>query len=568
MTDVDAGPSLAPGQDRLARLPLEILLHITRQLNTADYGAVRLCSRTLEHSLRYFFLNEYFQCKQFMLTELSLQRLLAFAQHPDISQTLCNVTIGVEGFCRGYKNHPEDEELATTLIMLAADQKALMANGRAVQMLSAAFSLLPNLVTVRLRDGDSCMQFPNGSYASWSSYGLRHMRQQLGGKAEKLLTTAYSPDFSSRAFSLVVAALAQTKTRPPILDVAVKMRQCALNYQAFDLTPAPRLYVQGGSGEDGVNVYAYAVLAGLRRLQLTLQCGYHPQEQESGEFVVGVPPFKVRAARAFAEYLPVRAWLAHCPNIEWLCLNLLEEACIYNNEFLNELYSPLPDFYSLPPASPASRDITMPFASHLRRFGLGTASCNVDVLLELLGRFPALEHLSLRDFSLVYETRNPPTVWKDFLVSLVKSPLGAQLKHLSLTRVGTAASAENYPRMFKTHGLTFNGLDSVEYNAKAEKSMAFWLQNMVVRIVAEPGVYDTGLGSGDSDEFDYGTFADWLSDSEYGSDAEQEGDGEHEANGEGEDNVILLLLNLNTSDNLGTKGGNPEAESAILESGV
>ncbi|CAK7271379.1 hypothetical protein SEPCBS119000_004573 [Sporothrix epigloea] len=534
MVDVHSGPSFAPGSDYLSRLPVELLLRITRQLNTNELCAVRLCSRTLEHALRYFFLYEYFRRRQFMLTELSLQTLLAFAQHPDISQTLCHVMIGVEDFCRGYRDYPDDKKLATTLTMLAANQKALMANGRAIRLLSAAFSLLPNLETVELRDEYPYMELRNGSYVAWSSYGLRHMRQQLGAKAQYLLTTSCSPDFPSLSFSHVVAALAQTKARPPNLEMV-----CAINYQAFDLSPAPRLYVQGGSGEAGVDVYAYAVLAGLRRLHLTLQCGYHPLESEEGE--IGNPSFQSRDARAFAEYLPVRAWLAHCPNVEWLRLNLLEEACSYNGDFLKQLGTPLPANYSLPPASTALSDITMPFASHLRRFDLGSASCRVNVLLKLLDRLPALEHLSLWLFSLVYDDRHPFTIWKDFLASLAKSPLGAQLKQLSLRRVGTVTHTDYFPQVLKTHGAMFNGQDSVEYIAKDEKSMAHWLQNMVVRLkpqAAWSGAYDSDLDSVDSDEIDDGTSSDLYVGSmfEYESDAELEGGEDHEANGEGEDN--------------------------------
>ncbi|CAK7269821.1 hypothetical protein SEPCBS119000_003768, partial [Sporothrix epigloea] len=372
--------------------------------------------------------------------------------------------------------------------MFASDQKALMANGRAIWLLSAAFSLLPNLDIVQLRDYESYTNLPDGTCVAGTSYGLRHMREQLGDNAEKLLTTTYSPDFSTRAFSLVVAALAQSKARPSNLELVAETPECALNYQAFNLSPALRLCVQGGSG---------------------------------------VTTFEVHVARAFAEYLPVRAWLAHCPNIEWLRLNLLEEACIYNNEFLSRLSLPLPTFYSLPPASLASRDITMPFASHLRRFDLSSASCRANVLLQLLDRFPALEHLSLWLFSLVFEDRPQITIWKDFLATLAKSPLGAQLKQLSLRRVGTATNTKYFPQGYKTHRAEFNGQDSVEYVAKAEKSMAFWLQNMVVYLKPRaewPGVHASDLSSVDSDEIDDGT----NSDSNVGSMSEHESDAEQE----------------------------------------
>ncbi|CAK7271371.1 hypothetical protein SEPCBS119000_004569 [Sporothrix epigloea] len=326
MANVHAGPSLAPGQDCLSRLPVELLLRITSQLKSSELYAVRLCSRTLEHALHYFFLQKFFRRRQFMLTELSLQTLLAFAQHPDISQTLRHVSIGVEEFRRDLKTcYPAETKLAITLTAFLADQKALMANGRAVRLLAAAFSLLPNLETVQLRDRDAYTRLGYGPYKAWRSHGLRRTQKQLGSEGSLLIAQSCSPDFSSRAFSLLVAALAQSKARPPNLKVTVDMPQYALNYLAFDLSPAPRLYVQGSSSEDGVDVYAYAVLAALRRVQLRLQCAYDVLESDKN--TSGDPSYHFREARAFAEYLPVRAWLAHCPNIQWLSLNLAEEAC-------------------------------------------------------------------------------------------------------------------------------------------------------------------------------------------------------------------------------------------------
>ncbi|CAK7271377.1 hypothetical protein SEPCBS119000_004572 [Sporothrix epigloea] len=510
MADANADPSLAPGQDRLSCLPIGLLVRIILMLSTAELSALRLCSRSMEHALRYFFLHGFFMSRQFMLTELSLQTLLAFAQHLDISQTLRDVTIGIEEFCVALRHYPEDREQAITLTMAAADQKALVRNGRALRLLATAFSLLPNLETVQLRNFDMDFRFGDGPPDVWDSYGLRRTQAQLGEKAELLLQPSRDTELCPQAFSLVVAALAQSNARPSNLGVRADVY--GLNYLAFDLSPVPRLFVQNGSDGYGTDVHPYAVLAGLKRVFLKLQCGYHPLESEEDED--GDPSTQACASRANAEYLPLYVWLAHCPNIQWLRLNLAEEACGYNSDFLNQLGSPLPASYSLPPASPASRDIPMPFASYLRRFDLGTACCDAQVLLNLLGRLPALEYLSLWHFSMMYETCHPFTIWEDFLATLADSSLGAQLKQLSLTQVGTVTYGGHYPYWLRTHVTRFNGLDSVAYIAEAEKSMTSWLQNM--------NIDGTGFDMDDDGV------------SEYEIDLEHEGAEEYEASEEDE----------------------------------
>ncbi|CAK7269820.1 hypothetical protein SEPCBS119000_003767 [Sporothrix epigloea] len=497
MADVLVNPSRAPGQDRLSRLPVELLLRITRHLKTAELCKVRLCSRTLERALHHYFLHEFFRCKQFMLTDLSLQALLAIAQHPDISQTLRHVSIGVEEICPVTHDPPADIGMAMYIMKAVADQKALLANGRAVQLLATAFSLLPNLETVQLRDFDSHTRYREGRRAAWSSYGLWCMREYFGSRGDIVLRKTRDENFCSRVFSLVVTALAQSKARPPNLEVLMNKSLSALNYLAFDLTPSPRLSLLGGVGGNGdgvgsgdANVYALSVLAGLRRLHLKLQCGFHPQG--IADFTTSSIPYNARYTQAQVERLPLRAWLAHCPNLEWFRLNLVEQACLFNDTVLKELDLPLPYYYSFPPASMASRKIAMPFASNLRRFDLGVACCTANVLLELLGRLTALEHLSLWHFSLVFQSQRPQSVWKGFLYALAEHPLGAKLRQLSLTRLGTSTYTEDFPDMVRTHRVTFNGLKKTEYNAKVEKSMASWLQNTAIGLRSERHRVDRG----------------------------------------------------------------------------
>ncbi|CAK7271896.1 hypothetical protein SEPCBS119000_004841 [Sporothrix epigloea] len=492
LVQAESPPALGP--DRLSRLPAELLLRITRDLTTTELCAVRLCSRALESSLRHFFLLEFFQHKQFMLTDFSLQTLLAIARHPAISQTLRHVSIGAEEFCVNSRFVPQNEDQDTSFFTAAAQQQALLASGRALHFLAAAFSLLPNLETVQLSNTPSYTQFCEGPRAAWHSYGLRSTCEQLGKGAHRLLKKSTDPDFSSRAFAMVMTALAQSDARPANIKVSMHSKVAGLKDYAFDLAPVPRLSLPGVSAGNDTDVDTLAILAGLRQLHLKLQFVLHPHRTR--HIVPDDPPFSGRSKLAAMESLALHAWLAHCPKVEWLRLNLHKEPRHYNDFFLRRLGSPLPAYYPLPPGSIASRDITMPFASHLRRLDLGIACCSVDVLLDLLDRFPALEYLSLYRFSLMFEKDKAETahnIWSKFLRALVESPLGVQLKELSLRRLGTVTRYFVYPYSKKTHTLKLNGSDGIKYTAELDKPMISWLRKIPFELIQKGSSVDADL---------------------------------------------------------------------------
>ncbi|CAK7275230.1 hypothetical protein SEPCBS119000_006589 [Sporothrix epigloea] len=478
----DANAPLAPAPDCLSRLPVELLLRITRQLKTPDLCAVRLCSRSLEQALHHFFLQEFFRRKQFMLTELSLQALLDIARHPVLSQTLRHVSIGLDEYFVNSHEFPKDEKMGRFLIMAVAEQNALMTNGRAIRLLSAAFSLLPNLETVQLREYDSLTRFRDGPHEAWRSYGAQSAWPQMGESANILPRKTSSPHFSSRAFAIMMTALAQSTARPLNLEVLISTNQNGLGFSAFDLIPAPRLTLCGGGDlkDEKDDVYVVDVLAGLRRLHLKLQFNLHPQDVNN-HVMYGAPFNGASRPQVLAERLPLHAWLAHCPNIEWLRLNLEEQADDYNDNFLALLGAPLPDSYPLPPGSAASRDLTLPFASHLRRLDLGMASCYYHVLLGLLRRLPALEHLSLWRLSLLEKATHPHSSWESFLRVLAKDRLGKQLKKMMLGRLRTVLFHYTFSSMQRTHNVTLNRERSIEYTAEVGVSMASWLQKLKIR---------------------------------------------------------------------------------------
>ncbi|CAK7563862.1 MAG: hypothetical protein SEPTF4163_001741 [Sporothrix epigloea] len=501
MAAMYADPSYSRGTDHLSRLPVELVLRITRHLKSTDLCAVRLCSRALECALRHFFLHEFFRRKQFMLTDFSLQSLLAIAQTPGVSQTLRHVSIGLEEYSTENLNESTAPKHAINFLTAAAQQKALLSNGRAVQLLAAAFSLLTNLETVQLRDFDSPTRFRDGPSETWSSYGMRRALEQLGSQSRRLLGKSINPDFSSRAFALIVSALALSDACPPNIEVLSRSTMTGLKSFAFDLSPVPYMSLHGESPKNGVGVYPLAVLAGLRRLHLSLKFYFHSLRYNHNH--EGNPPFTDSFRRSYVDLEPLHAWLAHCPNIDWLRINLMGDGFVHNDLFLHKLGSPLPAYYPLPPGSTASRDITMPFAAHLTRFDLGNASCTRDVLLELLHRMPALERLSLWKVSLMaqnFKEETPLNLWKNLFGALAKDPFGSRLKRVSLTKLGIVTYTRDLPGLHTTHVVTFDGLNDVHHTVAVDESMASWLQALPIRIKRE------GWALYDSDSEDLGPF--------------------------------------------------------------
>ncbi|CAK7270232.1 hypothetical protein SEPCBS57363_004001 [Sporothrix epigloea] len=506
----------APGSglvsDPLSRLPAELLHRITDYLNTTDLCAVRLCSRTIERSLNRFFFHEFLRRKQFMLTDFSLQALLAMARHPVISQTLRHVSISLHEFAISFRNVHARPEQAYLFLMAAAQQKSLLHTGRAVQLLAAAFSLLPNLETVEIRDTDSFTRYREGSVYPWRSYGYISMLEQLGDERYmELFTDSPDPDFVSRVFPLVLAALAQSTARPPNLEVLISRDLGGMKYSAFDLTPMPQFDVRGDSTGIGTGTNAFAVLTGLRSLHLCLQFAFHSKFGQR----LGLPTSRFGRSDFSAPFknapsvtcLPIHAWLAHCPNLEWLRLRFLNSTCKYNETFLSALGNPLPASYPFPPGSMASRDITMPFASRLRRLDLGGVACSHEVLSDLLLRLPALEHLLLQIFSLKCSETSEQILhvqWGLVLAALSAEPLGTRLKHVFLQKLGVLTTSYPEPGISRFYNVSVNGRSYIDLVAEIDKPMSSLLSSVFMRVEKGMEIDDEDKDDTDDDsDFDF-----------------------------------------------------------------
>jgi hypothetical protein len=147
----------------LLSLPLEVLLQITSNLTTPEYGKLRSTCTHIEATLFSSFSREFFSKRQFMLTEFSLQALVDISK-TRLSSSLRHVIFGLEQ--PSLTSFPSAGQVAANpqsnmhvqknrLLQEYVDYMTLINTGRDVEMITEAFSNLANLETVGMRDFNS-----------------------------------------------------------------------------------------------------------------------------------------------------------------------------------------------------------------------------------------------------------------------------------------------------------------------------------------------------------------------------------------------------------------------------
>src|SRR5688500_18577776 len=92
--DVD---NATPPKCFIKELPLEVLLRITHSLKTEELGNFRLTCRGIEGLLHNSFAREFYSCKQFMISDFSLQALIDISKSR-MGRHLTKLQIGFEQF--------------------------------------------------------------------------------------------------------------------------------------------------------------------------------------------------------------------------------------------------------------------------------------------------------------------------------------------------------------------------------------------------------------------------------------------------------------------------------------
>lgn len=172
------GGLILPQSSPLASIPLEILLHITSQLTTPEYGNLRLTCKEIEGNLLDAFAREFFTKRQFMFMEFSLQVLVDISKSR-FASSLNQVIVGLDQpstysppgivHLNTTTARPEGLVKRNRLLIDFIKHTTFLNSGIDVEMLTEAFLKLHNLKTVGIRDFNSRSRnrdYPNNTWKS------------------------------------------------------------------------------------------------------------------------------------------------------------------------------------------------------------------------------------------------------------------------------------------------------------------------------------------------------------------------------------------------------------------
>ncbi|CAI6096791.1 unnamed protein product [Clonostachys chloroleuca] len=235
----------------IKELPLEVLLRITHSLKTEELGNFRLTCRGIEGLLHNSFAREFFSCKQFMISDFSLQALIDISKSR-MGRHLTKLQIGFEQFmpphsifahtvqmrAREYRMRDVEDIMfyPNRTAELYGNQCTLWASGAANEMLTEALRNLENLRDVVLRDCNSRKRSRDWPANEWRSYGITTALRQAGALVS-LGSQSASYQFANIAdqiFTLVLHALGRANVKPKGIEIICR-HSCHLSDYAFAL---------------------------------------------------------------------------------------------------------------------------------------------------------------------------------------------------------------------------------------------------------------------------------------------------------------------------------------------
>lgn len=439
-----------------AKLPRELLDGIASFLPTRDFNNLRLSCKQVENLLFPYWANCFFTIRQFMISDFSLNALLAISRHPVLSTYLSHLAIGLDDPGAETVRSLEVTKLDDLVSYHSerSSQQRLLYSGEAVHLLSTAFANLPNLEYVDIRNYSSPTRYRDG--ACWTSYGssaYSRLPQYVfttggGSRRASMDITRTSDDFISRVFRVIITALGQASNshESPVrrLDLIVKGAN-ALEDDAFALgrVPDPALCT---------------VLNGLTTLHLNLSFRTRTYDlQVSG----------VTAIRHNFSTFHLQKFLTLTPNLVWLRLNT---STVRERRFAVDAQVPCAFFswLALQPGeipketsqgSPGWKQIPIePIAFPLKRLDLGACKLPIQLWTSLLQKYSGLEHLSLvkaiacRNNDDTSTSGSPQdSLWAELIRALPDIMPG--LKHIQLVRLMEGDSPNNLHNVIFVEGI-------------------------------------------------------------------------------------------------------------------
>ncbi|UJO10970.1 hypothetical protein CLAFUW4_02147 [Fulvia fulva] len=414
-----------PDSSALDDLPQEVLIRIASFLTTAELGPFRRTCQQIETKLFNTFANEFFTKRQFMLEHESLDALIGISRHPGLAAKLTEVIIGTQTLSAGV-GLVHDRILHGRLT-----RDVLLQTGAACEMLAEAFSKLPNLRCVGLRDYDGAGRFRDGLNARWRSwgwsFGFRGALQDPGQVLPVLLT-----------------ALGRAQARPTNIEVILR-RLPHLPFDSFLLPPT-------ASGQS-----IRAVLAETNTLMLSIGGG-------AGTAADLAPWATYNDHNSFEA--PLRQFLHTATNLQSLRLNFVTDQFMGQRsiEWLSRPVS----------ATSGHTDIlhtpSVQLAA-LNSLEFGMANVPGDVLVRALTKFN-LKSISL--WKMTLQCPAPDSLasdcWADFLKQLSAAlPPTSPLRYIS---IGAASQYHYTPSQPRSHNAAVATKFVPEGTAETEKAKA------------------------------------------------------------------------------------------------
>ena len=379
----------------ILKMPIEILLRITDRLPTPSLCNMRLTCSALERSLYRSFTDEFFVRKQFMMTEDSLQALIDIAKSR-LGQHVRYVYFGLDHFHGDAARPLPDPEKERILRERYGRTVALWSSGAHRVMLTEAFSLLPGLKGVVIRDFNSRRRTRDGHGKEWRSYGSTTLFQETGVNLPQALTRHWGmpqpitplDQFCSQVFLAIVSALAAAKSTTESIEVMSRQG----NYLQDFAFLVPKSSMKDVS----------QLLGGLRQLHLSLDLSWrettHWSAQNANQSLTPPAPF-------------LQQFLALMPSLKNLRIN---------EQGANRV------------AGPALRHLLDSLSTtalpSLEELSLGHFAVELHTLLGLISRFTSLKSLELwklvmtQDIRDDWESTPKENLWAKLLGNLINIP--------------------------------------------------------------------------------------------------------------------------------------------------
>ncbi|KAK0758980.1 hypothetical protein N5P37_008467 [Trichoderma harzianum] len=378
---------------RLLQIPAEILDRITWHLTTPELCNLRITCKSVEEALYYSFTTEFFTRKQFMISEFSLRALVDISKSR-LAGHLRHVHFGLDQL--GIHTTPSmGGEKARMFAQRLVEQETLWSLGLVPKYLTEAFSNLPNLETVVVRDFNSNRRSRDGPHAHWLSYGTQTLLKETSVRPTNhgiFGRGSMEYGFVDQMFKGIIHALGTANARPKAIEVMERQGHPLFD-SAFHMHP-------------DFEASIIPVLRGLKRLHLTL---------EANSSAIGDDdlPYQRHSLTKF---------LRHCDGLEELRINGRHSASLYDTRnSLRNLYDWLTATDSTsetetqkeaksPSPNGQTSDISLLNAPikfpRLQNISLGMTSFTVDELVRLIARFAdTVQNLELWRIKLVSDDR-------------------------------------------------------------------------------------------------------------------------------------------------------------------